>query len=121
MQSYVRRARLGLEPGWTVTPAFARLWDREFATFRVWQACKRRRLYKENWIEWDELEKARRVEAFRFLEERLRAAQLTVAAPGRLRAWWPDQRPPGARLPRVAAAGRGFRTCDRARRSRARG
>ena len=42
-QSYVRRARLGLEPGWTVTPAFARLWDGEFATFHVWQACKRRR------------------------------------------------------------------------------
>ena len=42
-QSYVRRARLGLEPGWTVTPAFARLWDGQFATFHIWQACKRRR------------------------------------------------------------------------------
>ena len=41
--SYVRRARLGLEPGWTITRDFARLWDREFATFRIWQACKRRR------------------------------------------------------------------------------
>ena len=94
VQSYVRRARLGLEPGWTVTPAFARLWDREFTTFHVWQACKRRQLYKENWIEWDELEKARRFEAFRFLEDRLCADQLTVAAPGDFAAWWPDERPP---------------------------
>ena len=77
-----------------MTPGFARLWEREFTSFRVWQACERRRLYKENWIEWDELEKARRVEAFRFLEDRLCADQLTVAAPGDFHAWWPDDRPP---------------------------
>ena len=57
---FIRRTRLGLEPGWPVTREFARLWDRGFATFRIWQACKRRQLYKENWIEWDELGKARR-------------------------------------------------------------
>ena len=91
-QSFVRRARLGLEPGWMVGPAFARLWDREFATFHVWQACKRRRIYKENWVEWDALAEARGIEAFRFLDERLRDAQLTVAVPGGLD-WWPDQRP----------------------------
>ena len=73
VQSFIRRARLGLEPGWTVTAEFARMWDREFATFHVWQACKRRHLYKENWIEWDDLEEARRVEAFRFL--RIEAAR----------------------------------------------
>jgi receptor-binding and translocation channel-forming TcA subunit of Tc toxin/ABC toxin-like protein len=92
-QSYVRRARLGLEPGWTVTPAFARLWDRQFATLHVWQACRRRQLYKENWVEWDALERARGIEAFRFLQDRLRDAELTAAAPGGLE-WWPDQRPP---------------------------
>ena len=93
VQAFIRRARLGLEPGWTVTYDFARLWDREFADFRVWQACKRRHLYKENWIEWDELKAARQVEAFNFLEGRLRSAELTIAAPGGLE-WWPDQRPP---------------------------
>jgi receptor-binding and translocation channel-forming TcA subunit of Tc toxin/ABC toxin-like protein len=92
-QTYVRRARLGLEPGWTVTPPFARLWDRQFATLRIWQECKRRQLYRENWIEWEDLEEAQRIEAFRFLSDKLRDAQLTVAAPGGLD-WWPDQRPP---------------------------
>jgi Tc toxin complex TcA C-terminal TcB-binding domain len=92
VQNFVLRARLGLEPGWTITHEFARMWDREFATFHVWQACKRRHLYKENWIEWGELEKARGVEAFRFLESKLRSSELTVAVPGGLE-WWPDERP----------------------------
>jgi Tc toxin complex TcA C-terminal TcB-binding domain len=92
-QSFVRRARLGLEPGWSVTPEFARQWDRRFATFHVWQACRRRELYRENWVEWEALDEARGIEAFRFLTDRLRDSQLTVAAPGGLD-WWPDQRPP---------------------------
>ena len=91
-QSFVRRARLGLEPDWTVTAEFARMWDREFSTFHVWQACKRRHLYKENWVEWNDLEEARRVEAYRFLESKLRSSELTIAVPGGLD-WWPDQRP----------------------------
>ena len=93
VQSFVRRARMTLEPGWTVTREFARMWDREFATFHIWQACKRRHLYKENWIEWSDLEKARGVEAFQFLESKLRSAELTIAVPGGLE-WWPDQLPP---------------------------
>ena len=92
-QNFIRRARLGLEPSWPVTYEFARMWDRHFASFHVWQACKRRHLYKENYIEWEELEKARRVEAFRFLETQLRRDALSVATPGGLE-WWPDQRPP---------------------------
>ncbi len=95
-QNFIRRARLGLEPSWPVTRDFALMWDRHFASFHVWQACKRRHLYKENWIEWDELKKARRIEAFRFLETQLRSDALTIAAPGGLE-WWPDERPPGHR------------------------
>jgi hypothetical protein len=68
------------------------MWEREFATFHVWQACKRRHLYKENWVEWDDLEEARRVEAYRFLESKLRSSELTIAVPGGLD-WWPDRRP----------------------------
>jgi hypothetical protein len=93
VQSFVRRARLHLEPGWNINCEFARMWDREFATFHTWQACKRRHLYKENWIEWNDLERARGVEAFRWLESRLHSSELTIAAPGGLE-WWPDERPP---------------------------
>jgi Tc toxin complex TcA C-terminal TcB-binding domain len=94
VQQFVRRARLNLESDWKVSPEFARLWDRQFASFEVWQACKRRHLYKENFIEWDELEKARHVEAFRFLESELCSSTLSVAVPGGVD-WWPDERPPG--------------------------
>jgi hypothetical protein len=92
-QNFIRRARLGLEPGWQISAAFARMWDREFASFHVWQACKRRHLYKEDWIEWGELAKARRVEAFRFLETKLRSSQLTLARPGGIE-FWPDEKLP---------------------------
>ena len=89
MQSFIRRSRLGLEPGWKVTRDFARLWDSRFETYRTWERARRRELYRENWIEWDELRKARRIKAFQFLESRLRASALTLAAPGGLD-WWPD-------------------------------
>lgn len=89
VQTFVRRARLGLEPGWTVTAAFARFWDRQFASFDIWRACKARHLYKENWLEWTELTKARRSEAFCFLEHRLESDALSIAAPGGA-TWWPQ-------------------------------
>lgn len=94
VQNFIRRARLGLEPSWPVTCNFALMWDRRFVSFHVWQACKRRHLYQENYIEWEEMEKARRIEAFRFLENQLRRDALSIAAPGGLE-WWPDERPPG--------------------------
>ena len=89
VQTFVRRARLGLEPGWKVGREFARLWERRFETYHTWERCKRREIYKENWIQWSELGKARRIEAFRFLESKLRTATLTLAAPGGAD-WWPD-------------------------------
>lgn len=93
VQLFVQRARLGLEPGFVVPAAFALLWDRRFATYRIWEMCRRRALYRENWVDWDELERARRGEAFRFLEAELRRATLTVPVPGGLE-YWPDRRPP---------------------------
>jgi hypothetical protein len=89
VQSFIRRSRLGLEPGWRVTREFARLWDSRFETYRIWERARGRELYQENWVEWDELAKARRIEAFRFLESQLRTSSLTLAAPGGL-AWWAD-------------------------------
>ena len=56
----------------------------------VWRACKQRLQYKENWIEWDDLRRARRVEAFRTLETKLRQSELAIAAPGG-GDWWPGE------------------------------
>jgi len=88
VQAFVQRARLGLEPSFTVTPEFVAMWDGRFADFHVWECCKQREVYRENWIDWDELRAAREAEAFQFLERELREATLTVAVPGGLD-WWP--------------------------------
>ena len=88
VQTFVQIVRLWGEP----PPEFIAFWDGRFATFRTWQACVRRTLYyRENWIEWDELEKARRTEAFRLLEDQLRRVTLTIPVPGGLEHWDADR------------------------------
>jgi hypothetical protein len=89
LQTLFQRGRLGHDPAWIVSPALAHLWDRQFASFEIWRACKARHLYKENWLEWTELDKARRSEAFRFLESRLETDALSIAAPDGAE-WWPQ-------------------------------
>jgi hypothetical protein len=98
VQTFIRRSRLGLEPNWTVGCEFIRLWDSRFDTYRIWEKCKLRELYRENWIEWTERGKARRIEAFRFLESELRNATLTVATPGGPD-WWQDDVKPLEQAP----------------------
>jgi hypothetical protein len=94
MQTFVRRARLGLErPGWSPSAGFAHLWDGRFASLRTWQACKRKETYREDTIEGIDLEAARRTEGFRLLERELRSAALTVPEPGGL-TYWDGTRPP---------------------------
>lgn len=93
LQGFVQRARLGLEPGWQPSVDFLVLWDRCFANHRTWQAGKRRELYKESWIEYQELDAARASESFQLLEARLRQATLSVAAPAGL-VTWDGPRPP---------------------------
>ncbi|ADD41588.1 neuraminidase-like domain-containing protein [Stackebrandtia nassauensis] len=93
VQTLVQRARLGLEPALELPEGFKLLWDRRFATFRVWEACARREYYPENWIDWDALEQARRSEAFTFLEDELRRVTLTVPKPGGME-YWKGHRPP---------------------------
>ncbi|MDZ7363649.1 MAG: insecticidal toxin complex protein [candidate division KSB1 bacterium] len=90
---FVQRARLGLESGFVILPGFVLAWERHFATFRTWEACKRRFIYRENWIEWDELQDAKQTEAFQFLESELRRATLTMPVPGGL-TYWNGSRPP---------------------------
>lgn len=94
VQTFVQRARLGLEPPWTPSSAFTALWDGRYADFRTWQACVRRKIYSENWIELEELEEARRTEAFRFLEDQLRRVTLTIPVPGGLEYWDAAELPP---------------------------
>jgi hypothetical protein len=93
VQLFVHRARVGLEPGFVASPDFILAWDRHFGTFRIWEACKRRLIYRENWIEWDELQMAKQTEAFQFLESELRRATLTMPVPGGL-TYWNGPRPP---------------------------
>jgi len=85
IQNYIRRSRMGLEyPATSPTTPFVadldfmHLWDKRFATFNIWQKCKMREVYKENWIEHDHLSAARKTEAFRSLEDRLRRQTLTL-------------------------------------------
>ena len=92
VQAFIRRARLGLEPAGPsrrVRPAVGP----RFATFRVWQACKRREIYKENWIEWDELRAGSRDRGVPASLTRAAARDADVAVPGGVE-WWPDERPP---------------------------
>ncbi|MFT4066304.1 neuraminidase-like domain-containing protein [Paraburkholderia sp.] len=91
-QTFVQRARLGLEDWHTGAP-FLTLWKHEFASFKVWESCRCGTLYRENWIGWDELRKARGIEAFQLLEDQLRRSTLTLAAPGGLE-YWPESLPP---------------------------
>ncbi len=93
VQLFVQRTRLGLESKFVVSPDFVLVWERHFATFRTWEACKRRLIYRENWIEWDELQEAKQTEAFQFLESELRRAALTMPVPGGL-IHWNGPRPP---------------------------
>lgn len=92
LQLFVNRHRLGLE-GVALSPAFLALWDSRFADFRRWQACRRREIYRENWIDLDRTAEAQPSEAFAFLQDELRRDALTLARPGGL-VHWPGPRPP---------------------------
>ncbi|HEX7734070.1 MAG TPA: neuraminidase-like domain-containing protein [Ktedonobacteraceae bacterium] len=90
VQIYVQRCRLNLEKGVTLSPEFVRLWERRFATFRVWEASKRREIYRENWIDWEAMQQAQNTETFRFLAAELQQTVLSAPAAGGLE-YWPDQ------------------------------
>ena len=95
VQAFVQRIRLGLEPPLVAGDEFLRTWDSTFASFRAWQACRRRLVYRENWIEWDELDAARREEGYRFLEALLRQRGLDTPLPAGLQYWSGTVEPPG--------------------------
>lgn len=94
VQALVQRVRLGLEPPLVAGDEFVRMWGETFSSFRTWQACRRRHLYRENWIEWDALERARREEGYRYLEAVLREQGLSAPLPAGLEWWSGTVRPP---------------------------
>jgi Tc toxin complex TcA C-terminal TcB-binding domain len=87
VQTLVSRARIGLEPALIPSTAFLALWDARLASYRVWEACRRRELYRENWVDVDEIAAAQATEAYQFFEAELRRATLTVPAPGGMEYW----------------------------------
>jgi hypothetical protein len=87
VHNFVQRAQLGLELDFVPSQEFVDLWESRFASFQIWEARRRRELYSENWIQWDEIHDARKSEAFRNLESELRRTILTVPEPGGS-VWW---------------------------------
>ena len=87
VQTFVHRARVGLEPSFTPTYSFIEEWENSFASFESWTSWKRRSVYRENWIQWEEMQKMESYEGFEFFRNQLRRDVLTMAEPGRPM-WW---------------------------------
>src|SRR5213078_4834477 len=66
---------------------FSRHWDCRFLSFETWLAFKRRQVYSENWIQWDEMEKLKNFESYEFLTQRLQSGDATLLEPGHP-LWW---------------------------------
>lgn len=87
VQTFVQRVRIGLEPSFTPDSKFLKQWDDRFSSFDSWIAWKRRLVYKENWIQWEELKKLETFEGPRFLKEELKQLTSTIVEPGKPM-WW---------------------------------
>ncbi|KUJ20811.1 uncharacterized protein LY89DRAFT_455463 [Mollisia scopiformis] len=87
VQTFVQRLRLGLEPEFDISSEFIQTWDAKYSTYKTWETAKRRELYEENWIQWDELQEARKSEGFRSFEQQLRRGVLSVPAPTKSLYW----------------------------------
>jgi hypothetical protein len=93
--SFVQRAKLGLEPLWTATFPFEKIWNCRLSTMELWQAWKRRQVYGENWLQWEEIKNLEKHEGSKLLLEELRKKAVNIAEPGRS-LWWS---PAGNQLP----------------------
>ena len=89
VQTFVQRARIGLEPGFIVTKDFSDLWECRFTSFKTWQAWKRRTLYRESWIHWDDMQQLEKSESFKLFRSELKKDVSTMTYAGR-RMWWPS-------------------------------
>ena len=95
VQTFVQRARIGLEPKFPVTREFSESWECKFSSFKTWQAQKRRALYRESWIHWDDLRRLEKSEGFNFFRNEVKKDVDTLANTAR-RMWWPNLESPDA-------------------------
>lgn len=86
-QTFIQRARMGLEPSVQLTTDFLQSWEGRYSSFETWVAWKRRVIYKENWIQWDELDRLNEFEGPRFLKDELKRLTTTFVEP-RKPMWW---------------------------------
>ena len=87
-----------------VSPEFVLAWDRHFATFHTWEACKRHSSIKKTGLNSTNLRRRRRLKRSSFLESQLRQAELTMAVPGGATSWDSAQLPahPGTTVIQVS-------------------
>ena len=83
-QTFMQRLQIGLEPNYVWTNDLAKEWSSNFESYESWKLYRRWQIYPENYVQVDELEKSRKCEAFRFLEERISNNELTLpkSSPG---------------------------------------
>ncbi|MBC7885695.1 MAG: insecticidal toxin complex protein, partial [Saprospiraceae bacterium] len=73
-----------MEPAFAISESFGKLWKKRFSSYQKWSNCKEKELYKENWIEFEKLEEARKSKSFKYLENNLRTQTLSVPVSGGL-------------------------------------
>jgi hypothetical protein len=91
----IQRARLGLESSIQLTSAFKKDWEDHFSSFEKWLAWKKKSLYNENWIQWDELRELESFEGARFLKQELSEYVSSIVEPGKPMWWAGDNYPQG--------------------------
>jgi hypothetical protein len=87
VQTFVLRSKIGLED------STGKMWDNQFATFEKWEAHQRRSLYKEDWVQWEELQVARKSEAFKFFELQLKRFNHSMPISNKFLPWAADMLP----------------------------
>lgn len=81
IQKLVQRIRLGLEPQISMTAALSKSWETNLGSFVLFQAYAKRVIYRENWIQWEELDAAGQSDAAKFLKQNLSVHGLSVPKP----------------------------------------
>ncbi|KAL3442233.1 hypothetical protein BJX65DRAFT_226796 [Aspergillus insuetus] len=81
VQTLVQRAILGFERHLTLPQVFFSKWKKQYATHAIWRLCKKQQLYPENWIQWKDLDRAKKSEGIRFLNQELARTAHNLALP----------------------------------------
>ncbi|OAA51504.1 insecticidal toxin complex protein [Metarhizium rileyi] len=78
IQKFVQRIYLGLEPQTLLSSTFGKTWETYMGSYKQFQAYMKRVVYRENWIQWEELDSASHSDASRFLNQALSVHGLAV-------------------------------------------